>query len=98
VQVAELGPGVVRVDYLPDSAGATPASDEWFIPGGFAFKHADNSMDVSTIEGVRLDLVDTEALRAAATDAAKRRDAAAAGSKEAAEAKLALETFRTLSL
>jgi hypothetical protein len=53
---------------------------------------------VSTVEGVKLDQVDVDALRSANAEAVKRRDAAAAGSKEQAEAKLALETFRTLAL
>ena len=90
--VAELAPGLVRVDYLDAT------SEEFFIPGGFAFKHANNSMDVSTVEGVKLDTVDVDALRAANADAVKRRDAAEAGSKPHAEAKLAIEVYRTLGL
>jgi F-type H+-transporting ATPase subunit epsilon len=89
--VAELAPGLVRVDYLDNT------SEEYFIPGGFSFKKADNSMDVSTVEGVKLDVVDVDALRAANTEAGKLRDAATAGSKEHAEAKIALEVYRTLA-
>lgn len=83
---------MVRIDYTDAT------SEEFFIPGGFAFQHANNTLDVSTVEGVKLEQVDVDALRAANGEALKRRDAAAAGSKEQAEAKLALETFRTLAL
>lgn len=55
-------------------------------------------LDVSTVEGVKLDQIDVDALRTANAAALKKRDAAAAGSKEHAEAKLALETFRTIAL
>lgn len=89
--VTELGPGVVRVDYMDNT------SEEFFIPGGFSFKHANNTMDLSTTEGVKLDLVDVEALRSANAAAVKARDAATVGTKEHAEAKIALELYRTLA-
>jgi F-type H+-transporting ATPase subunit epsilon len=89
--LSELRPGVVRVDYADNS------TEDFFIPGGFSFKHAHNVMDVSAPEGVKLDQVDVEALRAANSEATKRRDAATAGSKEHAEAKLSLEVYRALA-
>lgn len=89
--LSELRPGVIRVDFNDG------ASEEFFVPGGFSFKHANNVMDVSCPEGVKLDQVDVDALRAANTEAVKKRDAAAAGSKEAAEAKVVLELYRSLS-
>jgi len=88
--LSELRPGVIRVDFNDG------ASEEYFVPGGFSFKHANNVMDVSCPEGVKLDQVDVDALRAANTEAGKKRDAAA-GSKEAAEAKVVLELYRSLS-
>ncbi len=88
--LTELKPGVIRVDFLDNTAV------EFFVPGGFAFKHANNMCDVSAPEGVKLDQVDTDALRAAAADATKELAAAAANSKPAAEAKLALEVFKAL--
>ena len=66
------------------------------MPGGFAFKHANNVMDVSAPEGVKLEHVDVDALRAAAAEATKDFAAAAPGSKAAAEARLALDLFKVL--
>ena len=89
--VAELKPGVVRVDFLDNS------TEEVFIPGGFAFKHANNMIYVSAPEAVKLEHVDVEALRARNAEAAQKLAGAAAGSKEAAEAKIVLEVYNALS-
>lgn len=89
--VSELRPGVVRVDFADNS------SEDFFIPGGFSFKHANNVIDVSTPEGIKLDQVDVDALKLANGEATKKRDAATPGSKEHAEAKVVLELYRTLS-
>jgi len=89
--VSELQPGVVRVDHMDNSI------EEFFVPGGFSFKHASNVIDVSCPEGVKLDQVDVDALRAANADATKKRDAAAPGSAAQAEIKVALDVFRKLS-
>lgn len=87
--LTELKPGVVRVDFNDSTA-----SEEFFIPGGFAFKHANNTMDVSAPEGVKLDSIDQEALRAANAEAVKALAAATAGSKAHAEAKIQLELYK----
>ncbi len=87
--LTELKPGLVRVDFND----STP-SEEFFVPGGFAFKHANNVMDVSAPEGVKLDSIDADALRAANAEAVKALAAATAGSKAAAEAKIQLEVFK----
>lgn len=89
--VTELRPGVVRVDYKDSTF------EEYFVPGGFGFKHANNTMDVSAPEGVKLDLIDVDALKSANATAQKALAAAAAGSKEAAEAKIALELYTSLA-
>jgi F0F1-type ATP synthase epsilon subunit len=89
--VAELKPGVVRVDFLDNT------TEEIFIPGGFAFKHANNLMDISAPEGVKLEHIDADALRARNTEAQQKLSSAAAGSKEAAEAKITLELYQALS-
>ena len=88
--LAELRPGVVRVDHLDNTI------EEHFIPGGFAFKHPSNVIDVSAPEAVALDAIDVDALRAANVEATKKRDAATAGTKEYAEATLALEVYKAL--
>jgi F0F1-type ATP synthase epsilon subunit len=89
--VAELKPGVVRVDFLDNT------TEEVFVPGGFAFKHANNTMDISAPEGVKLEHIDVEALRARNAEAVAKLAAAAAGSKDAAEAKIQLELYNALS-
>ena len=91
--LTELKPGLVRVDFND----STP-SEEFFVPGGFAFKHANNVMDVSAPEGVKLDSIDADALRAANAEAVKALAAATAGSKAAAEAKIQLEVFKVRPL
>ncbi len=88
--LTELKAGVIRVDYKDNT------NEEFFVPGGFAFKHANNVMDVSAPEGVKLEHVDVDALRAAAAEATKDFAAAAPGSKAAAEARLALDLFKVL--
>ncbi len=70
--------------------------EEVFVPGGFAFKHANNTMDVSAPEAVKLEHVDADALRAANAEAVKKLAGAAAGSREATEAKIALEVYGAL--
>lgn len=89
--LSELRPGIIRVDHVDGS------SEEFFVPGGFAFKHKRNHMDVSIPEAAKLDQIDVDALRAANAAATKSKDAAAAGSKEFAEAVLALEVYKVLS-
>jgi hypothetical protein len=54
-------------------------------------------MDVSAPEGVKLEHIDTDALKAAAADATKELAAAAAGSKASAEARLALDVYKVLA-
>ena len=88
--VSELKPGVVRVDFLDGT------SEEIFIPGGFAFKHANNTMDISAPEGVKLEHIDADALKARNAEAVAAAAAAPAGSKEQAHAKIALELYNAL--
>jgi hypothetical protein len=71
-------------------------SPQVFIPGGFAFKHANNTMDISAPEAVKLEDIDVDALRAANSEAAKRLAAAGAGTRDAAEARAALEVYSAL--
>jgi len=90
--LSELRPGVVKVEFADASA-----AEEYFVPGGFCFKHPNNIIDVSAPEGVKLDSIDTDALRAANAEAVKARDAATPGSAAYAEAKVTLELYRILS-
>jgi F0F1-type ATP synthase epsilon subunit len=89
--LSELKPGLVRIDHLDNTV------EDYFIPGGFSFKHPDNTMDVSSPEGVKLEHIDVDALRQANAEAIKKRDAAAVGSKDAAEANITLEVYKSLA-
>lgn len=89
--LTELRPGIVRVDFMDNS------SAEYFVPGGFAFKHPNNMVDVSAPDGVKLEHIDVDALRAANRDVTAKVGSAPAGSKEAAEAKVQQEVYRILA-
>lgn len=89
--LTEMQPGVVRVDYMDNS------TEEFFVPGGFTFKHPNNTIDISAPDGVKLESIDVEALRAANKAAAGKVASAAAGSKEGAEARVQQEVFKALA-
>ena len=57
--VAQLRPGVVTVHTELDKE-----VEKYFVSSGFAFVHADSSADVVAVEAVKLDELDTEAVRA----------------------------------
>lgn len=55
--LSELRPGVVLVE-TEDGA-----SEKYFIPGGFAFTHANGTLDISAPEGCKLDDIDVDAFK-----------------------------------
>lgn len=57
--VAQLRPGVVTVHTEMDKD-----IQKFFVSSGFAFVHADSTADVVAVEAVKLDDLDTEAIRA----------------------------------
>lgn len=57
--VAQLRPGVITVHTQLDKD-----VEKYFVSSGFAFVHADSSADVVAVEAVKLDELDTEAVRA----------------------------------
>ena len=57
--VAQLRPGVVTVHNELDKD-----VEKYFVSSGFAFVHADSTADVVAVEAVKLDELDTEAVRA----------------------------------
>ena len=89
--LSELRPGLIRVDHMDGSF------EEFFVPGGFAFKHKRNHMDVSCPEAAKLDQIDIDALRASNATVTKNKESAAAGSKDFAEAVLQLEVYKILA-
>ncbi|CAM9485937.1 unnamed protein product [Scytosiphon promiscuus] len=90
--VAELKPGVVQVLH---EAGQEP--EKFFVSAGFALTHPTSVTDITAIEAVRVEELDEAAVKTS-YDAAKREmDAAAEGSREAAEAQVAVETTRAMA-
>lgn len=61
--VAQLRPGVVTIHNTLDKE-----VDKFFVSSGFAFVHADSSADVVAVEAVKLEDLDTEAVRAGLQD------------------------------
>jgi len=74
--LSELRPGIIRIDHMDGSV------EEFFVPGGFAFKHKRNHMDGSCPEAAKIDQIDIDARRAANASATKSKEAATAGTKE----------------
>lgn len=87
--ISELRPGVVDVDF--DGKGD---SVKYFVPGGFAFTHPDNRCDISAPEAVLLEDIDADLVRTKAEEARQAKDAATSGSKEEAQAAIALEVYK----
>ncbi|CAN0122685.1 unnamed protein product, partial [Ectocarpus fasciculatus] len=90
--VAELKPGVVQVVH---EAGQEP--ENFFVSAGFALTHPTSVTDITAIEAVRVEEIDEGAVKSS-YDAAKREmDAATEGSREAAEAQVAVETTKAMA-
>ena len=92
--MAELRAGMVTV-FKKDESDAE--KEEWFVPGGFAFSHDDNTADVSVPEAVRLDDVDLDAVKSSFAEATAAHAAAAEGSPERALAEIDLNTYQALA-
>ncbi|KAA0147600.1 hypothetical protein FNF27_06287 [Cafeteria roenbergensis] len=88
--LAELRPGVVNVIHLDGR------SEDFFVPGGFAFVHGDNRIDVSTPEGVRVEDLDADRVREMAAISSAKRDSTAAGTKDHAKAVVELEVYKEI--
>lgn len=86
----ELRPGIVDVLNEDDS------SDKWFIPGGFAFYNPDNTLAVSTPEGVSVDEIDEDAIKTELNQWQAKLASAETGSKEEAEATIVVDMYREL--
>lgn len=67
------------------------------MQGGFAFKHANNSLVISAPEGVKLSDIDSDKIKGEADAAEARRAAAPKGSKEEAEALVSQEVYKALA-
>jgi len=86
----ELRPGIVDVLNEDDT------SDKWFIPGGFAFYNPDNTLAVSTPEGVSVDEIDEDAIKSELNAWSAKLSSAESGSKAEAEATIVVDMYREL--
>lgn len=68
-----------------------------YVQGGFAFINPDNSCTVSSPEGVSLDDIDTDRVKAEADALQGVLATASKGSKEEAEAHVGLEVYKALA-
>ncbi|CAM9769551.1 unnamed protein product [Ectocarpus sp. 13 AM-2016] len=77
------------------AAGQEP--ENFFVSAGFALTHPTSVTDITAIEAVRVEEIDEGAVKSS-YDAAKREmDAATEGSREAAEAQVAVETTKAMA-
>jgi len=91
--VAELKSGLVK---LFNNQGDAEAVEQYFVSGGFAALHQNNSADVTVVECVKLADLDPEAARKGRSDAKTRMDAATPDSLERAEAQINYEVYSAM--
>jgi len=91
--VAELKSGLVK---LFNNQGDTEAVEQYFVSGGFAALHQNNSADVTVVECVKLSDLDPEAARKGRSDAKARMEAASPDSLERAEAQINYEVYSAM--
>eukprot|EP00968_Pinguiococcus_pyrenoidosus_P027051 scaffold7351_cov259-Pinguiococcus_pyrenoidosus.AAC.3 len=88
--VAELKAGVVQVLHK----GSADA-EKFFVSGGFALSHEDDTTDISAPEIARLEDLDENAIRTGFADATTKLSSA--GDETAkAEAQIEMETFKAM--
>ena len=86
MMVEELKPGVVQIIRGTDV-------EKYFVSGGFAFTEPEKT-DVSVMEAIKLDDMDTEKIKAEFTKAKAALDSADADAKE--HATIAVDTLKVL--
>ena len=91
--VSQLVPGVVRVYAEKDGE-----ADEWFVSGGYAMTHPDNSLDVAAVEVCKLDDLDLGTVQSNLAEAKARMESAAEGSPERATAQIEVECNTAMEL
>ncbi|KAK4705900.1 F-type H+-transporting ATPase subunit delta, partial [Phenoliferia sp. Uapishka_3] len=88
--IESLKPGVLEVI----EAGAAD-SKKWFVSGGFANMHPNNTLTINAVEAYPLDAFSPEAIRAGLTEA--QRVVAGSGDEATkAEAQIEVEVFESL--
>eukprot|EP00941_MAST-03F_sp_MAST-3F-sp1_P001374 g1374.t1 len=84
--ISQLVPGVVRV--YPEKEGEP---EEWFVSGGYAMTHPDNSLDVAAVEVCALEDLDAATVTANLAESKARMESAPEGSSERASAQIEVE-------
>jgi F-type H+-transporting ATPase subunit delta len=87
--ISELKPGVVEVTTAPGDI------TKYFVSSGFAFVHANSTLDVCAIEAVPLEDLDPAAIKNGKCDA-EAEVSRAKNEAEKADAQLTLEVFTAM--
>ena len=87
--VSELKPGVVEVTTCPGDVA------KYFVSSGFAFVHANSSLDVCALEAVLLEDLDHAAIRSGKLEA-EAELSRAKNDEEKANAQLTLEIYAAM--
>ena len=90
--IAQLKAGVVEIHHEADDKDP----EKFFVSGGFALTHANSVTDISAVEAVKLDDIDSAAVASGLADSQAAFDSAADGSAEKAEAQIGVETYQAM--
>jgi F-type H+-transporting ATPase subunit delta len=88
--VAELKPGVVSV------TSTTGTEEHFFVSGGFAFVHANSTVDLSVLEAVPVDQLDPVRVKAG-LDLFTKKASSAPNEQEAAKAQIGVEVHEAMT-
>jgi F-type H+-transporting ATPase subunit delta len=88
--ISELKPGVIEVTTSPGDVA------KYFVSSGFAFVHANSTLDVCAIEAVSLDDLDQSAVLSGKSDA-EAELSRATDEVEKAKAQLALDVYTAMA-
>jgi len=88
--ISELRPGTVEVTIAPGEV------EKYFVSSGFAFAHADSTLDVCAIEAVKFEDLDP-ALIASGKSEAEAELARATDEVEKAKAQIAVEVYTAMT-
>ena len=88
--ISELKPGVVEVTTAPGDVA------KYFVSSGFAFVHANSTLDLCTVEAVPLEDLDPAAVSSGKTDA-EAELSRATDEVEKAKAQIALDVYTAMA-
>eukprot|EP00948_MAST-09A_sp_MAST-9A-sp1_P001367 g1367.t1 len=90
--VAQLQPGVIEIFHKKDDK----EPEKYFVPGGFAFIHANHVCDITAVDVSKLEDLDGAAAATSRAEAQKLMDAAQPDSPEKAEAQIQYDTAHAI--